>query len=204
VMAERRKNPRDDFVSFGIAAESNGRRFTDDELMGFCFNLFLGGLDTVSTNMGWQFRHLAEHPEHQALLRNDPQKIPLALEELLRAYAAVTTVRRCVKPVVIGGIQLMPGDMATLSTPLANHDPEAFVDPEVVRLDRNPRHITFGTGIHRCLGAPLARRELVIAMEEVLLALPQFSIKPGAEIRTTVGHIIQPQTLPLVWKIQGE
>jgi cytochrome P450 len=199
VIAERRRNPGDDFVSYGIRVEAAGRKLREDEILGFCFNLFIGGLDTVSTNMGWQFRHLAENPEHQARLRADPSMIPTAIEELLRAYAAVTTNRRVVKPVTVGGVHLVPGDMVAMPTPLANNDSEAFPNPQEVRLDRNPRHISFGTGVHRCLGAPLARRELSIAMDELLKTLPEFRIKPGAQINTTVGAIIQLQTLPLVW-----
>jgi cytochrome P450 len=199
VIAARRKNPGDDLVSYGIQVEAAGRKMTEDELLGFCFNLFIGGLDTVSTNMGWQFRHLAENPQHQQQLRADPALIPMATEELLRAYAAVTTNRRVIKPVTLGGVQLVPGDMVAMPTPLANNDAEMFPDPQEVRLDRNPRHISFGTGIHRCLGAPLARRELLIATEEMLKTLPEFHLEPGAEIKTTVGAIIQLQTLPLVW-----
>jgi len=200
MMVERRKNPGDDMISYGISTEIDGRKLTEDELLGFCFNLFVGGLDTVSTNMGWQARHLAEHPEHQAYLRAHPEQVPDAVEELLRAYAAVTTTRRCIKPVVINGVQLMPGDHIALSTPLGSNDPAKFSDPTTVKLDRKPRHVTFGSGIHRCVGAPLARRELIIAIQELLKALPEFRIKPGAEVQSMIGSVLQLQSLPLVWK----
>ena len=197
----RRNNPSNDLVTYIVNSEVEGRKLNDNELIGFCFNLFIGGLDTVSTHMGLQFRHLAEHPDHQRKLRERPELIPAALEELMRAYGAVTTFRTCVKPVVIGGVQIMPGDKVALVTSLSGRDPEAFPDPGEVRLDRNPRHTTFATGPHRCIGAPLARRELIIAMEEFLKAIPEFRIKPGAEIRTSIGPIIQPLALPLVWKL---
>jgi cytochrome P450 len=200
VIEERRRNPTDDFISYGIAAQIDGRSLTQDELFGFCFNLYVGGLDTVSTNMGLHFRHLAENPEHQELLRANPAMIPGAIEELLRAYAAVTTFRTCTKPKLINGVQVMPRDKVAMATFLANTDPEAFDHPSEVRLDRNPRHITFGTGIHRCVGAPLARREMVIAMEEFLRAVPTFVIKPGATIKTALAAMIQPVELPLSWK----
>jgi len=201
VIAERRANPGDDFISYGIKAEIQGRKLTEDELFGFCFNMFIGGLDTVSTNMGLHFRHLAEHPEHQAILRATPAKIPGAIEELLRAYAAVTTFRTVIKPVVVNGVQLLPGDKVAMATTLANRDPEAFERPNEVLLDRNPRHITFATGPHRCVGAPLARRELVIAMEEMLASIPTFCVKPGLTIRTGIGMMIEPETVPLVWNV---
>lgn len=198
---ERRKNPRDDLITFGINAEIDGRKLTDDELFGFCFNLFIGGMDTVSTNTSWQFRHLAENPADQAKLRANPELIPAATEEMFRAYAAVTTARTCIKPVVINGVQIMPGDRILMVTTLANSDPAEFENPNEVRLDRNPRHMTFGTGIHRCVGAPLARREVIIAIEEFLKAIPEFRIAPDAKIVTQLGGVIQSETLPLVWNV---
>jgi cytochrome P450 len=200
VIEERRRNPKDDFISYGIAAKIDGRHLTQDELFGFCFNLYVGGLDTVSTNMGLHFRHLAENPEHQALLRANPGMIPVAIEELLRAYAAVTTFRTCIKEVSVNGVQVLPGDKVAMATFLANTDPDAFDHPGEVRFDREPRHITFGTGIHRCVGAPLARREMVIAMEEFLKQIPTFTIKPGITIKTALAAMIQPMELPLSWQ----
>lgn len=199
VVEERRKEPKDDLISFALSAEIQGRKFTEDELWGFLFNLFIGGMDTVSTNTALQLRYLAEHPEQQAYLRANPDKIPYAVEELLRALSAVTTFRTCVKPVVVHGVQIMPGDKVAMSTPLANRDDDEFDNPNEIRFDRNPRHLGFGSGVHRCLGAPLARRELIIAMEEFLKAIPDFRIAPNAKIVTYLGGTIQPASLPIVW-----
>ncbi|MDB6063608.1 MAG: cytochrome [Verrucomicrobiaceae bacterium] len=195
----RRNNLTDDLISYGLKAEIDGRKLTDDEMMGFCFNLFVGGMDTVSTTVSLQFRHLAEHPEHQAILRDDPSKIPMAVEELLRAYSPSTTARTCIKAVKVAGVQIMPGDKVLMATTLVNRDPEAFDAPNEVRLDRNPRHIAFGFGVHRCVGAPLARREVIIALEEFLSAIPPFRIAADAHIQTYLGGVIQPVSLPLVW-----
>lgn len=199
LIEERRKNPVDDLVSFGVTAQLDGRGLTDDELIGFCFNLYIGGLDTVSTNISWQVRHLAENPEHQRQLRENHALIPNALEELYRRYAAVTTFRTCTKQTQLRGMTIMPGDKIALPTTLANTDPAAWEKPFEVDFNRNPRHLTFASGIHRCLGAPLARRESAIALEELLTALPQFRIKEGAELVTALGPILQPINLPLVW-----
>jgi cytochrome P450 len=199
VLEERRQEPKDDLVTFALNAEVAGRKLTDDELWGFMFNLFIGGMDTVSTNTSLQLRYLAEHPEQQSYLRAHPDKIPLAVEEMLRALAAVTTFRTCVKPVRVHGVQIMPGDKVAISTALANRDDDEFENPNEVRFDRNPRHLSFGSGIHRCLGAPLARRELIIALEEFLKAIPEFRIAPSAKILTYLGGTIQPATLPIVW-----
>jgi len=202
VIEARRKNPGNDLISYGLTTQLHGRRFDEDELLGFCFNLFIGGLDTVTTNMGWQARHLGEHLDHQATLRANPTQIPAAVEELLRRYAAVTPNRRCIKEVTVGDVRLMPGDIIALPTPLANNDASVFESPLEVRLDRNPRHLAFATGIHRCVGAPLARRELIIALQEMLSRLPEFRIKPGVEIVSHIGPIIQVDSLPLVWDVR--
>ena len=197
---KRRANPTEDFISHGLRARVDGRAFTDDELMGFCFNLFVGGLDTVSTNIGHQFRHLAERPDHQALLRREPERIGEAVEELLRAYASSVTPRRCVRRFEIGGVTMMPGDAVLMATFLGNRDPEAFADPGEVILDRKPRHVGFGFGVHMCIGMHLAKRELRIAIEEFLAAIPEFRITPGARIESYLGGMVTPIALPLSWR----
>jgi cytochrome P450 len=198
-MEERRRKPTDDFISFAVHAEVEGRPLSHDELVGLTFGLYIGGLDTVSTYMGLHFRHLAEHQEHQAELRAHPERIPLATEELLRAYAAVTTFRTCVKETEVAGVRVMPGDKVAMSTTLACRDESKYDSPSEVRLDRGPQHETFAFGPHRCVGMHLARRELQAGLEEFLKAIPQFRIKPDTEIVSELGAMIQPKTLPLVW-----
>jgi cytochrome P450 len=167
--------------------------------MGFCFNLFIGGLDTVSTNMAWQFHHLAERHDHQATLRANPGMIPHAIDEMMRYYAAVATSRECIKETKLGDVTVKPGDKILLATFLGGHDPAAFKDPEQVILDRGPRHVSFGYGPHLCIGMHLARREMRIALEEFLSLIPEFSLAPDADIAYYLAAIIQPIQLPLVW-----
>ncbi len=198
---DRRHNPRQDLLTLVVQGEIDGRKLTEDELKGFCFNLFIGGLDTVSTNMSNQFRHLAENPEHQDYLRANPDKITDAIEEMMRAYAAVTTLRFCKEDIEIGGVQMKPGDLVLLPTFLAANDPEIFPNPELVDFDRKPRHVSFGYGPHLCIGVHLARREMRIALEEALKILPKFRIKPGAQIESYSSGIIGPVALPLVWDV---
>lgn len=198
---DRRKNPRDDLISLAVQSEIDGRKLTDDELKGVCFNLFVGGLDTVSTNMSNHFRHLAEFPEDQEFLRKNPDRISDAIDEMMRAYAAVTTIRLCKQDTEIGGVRIKQFDMVMMPTHLAANDPEAFANPEVVDFARKPRHVSFGYGPHLCIGMHLARREMKIAMEEALAILPSFTIKPGAQIDSFCSGIIGPLTLPLVWDV---
>ena len=195
---KRRDDPRDDLISFALSSNIEGRPLTQDELLGFGFNLFIGGLDTVSTNMGLHFRHLATHLSDQAYLRANPSEIPHAIDELMRAYGAVTTFRTCIKETKIHGVTIMPGDKVAMSTTLAGRDPAEFDHPAEVRFDRRPRHIGFGFGIHTCVGMHLARREMRIAMEEFLARIPEFRIAPGHRMRCHLG-MIQPVELPLVW-----
>jgi cytochrome P450 len=150
--------------------------------------------------MGMQFLHLAERPDHQAMLRANPEMIPDAIEEMMRAYATVATSRECIKEDRIGDITVKPGDKVHMATFLAGRDPEAYPNPDEVILDRKRRHVSFGYGLHLCLGMHLARRELRIAIEEVLAGLPEFSLKPGAEVNYYLAATIQPVELPLVWK----
>lgn len=197
---DRRKNPRDDLISFGLQAQSSGHKLTENELLGFCFNLFIGGLDTVSTNIAWQFHHLADNPEHQAMLRANPAMIPDAIDEMMRMYASVATSRECVKETRIGDVTVKPGDKVLMSTYLGGHDPVAYADPEKVILDRNARHVSFGYGPHLCVGMHLARREMRIALEEFLALVPEFSHAPNSDITYYFAAIIQPVTMPLVWQ----
>ena len=195
---DRRRNPRDDIISYAVQVDVDGRKLNEDELVGFAFNLFIGGLDTVSTNMGLQFLHLAQNHEHQTYLRANPDKIPAAIDEFMRAYAPVTTFRTCTKETKFKGVKMMPGDKVAMCTTLAGRDPEEYSHPNEVRLDRNARHLSFGYGPHLCVGMHLARREMRIAIEELLRLIPEFSVKPGHIIRRHLG-MIQPVELPLVW-----
>ncbi|MFA7555785.1 MAG: cytochrome P450 [Spongiibacteraceae bacterium] len=195
----REKNPTDDLISNALNMEAEGRKWTKTEVFGHCFNLFIGGLDTVTANLGHQFHHLATHPEDQQYLRDNPEKIGIAVLELMRAYAAVTTMRICAKDTQLHGITIKAGDRVAMSTSLGSNDPEVFDSPEEVRLDRRPQHISLGHGIHRCLGQHLARREINVAIKEVLTRLPEFRLKPGFKTPYLMSNVMHVSELPLVW-----
>ena len=196
---KRRGGAGDDLISSTLRMQVDGRPWTDEEVFGHCFNLFLGGLDTVSANVGLHFYHFATHPEDQRALREDPSKLEIGLSELLRAYAAVTTLRICAKEINIHGVTIKPGDRVAMPTPLGSNDPEAFEAPTEVRLDRRPAHLTFGYGPHRCLGSHLARRELQIAITEMFRVIPEFKLKLDFDVPFFLSNIIHVDELPLVW-----
>src|SRR3546814_18319275 len=87
-----------------------------------------------------------------------------------------------------------------MSTPLAGRDPEAYDNPQEVRLDRKPSHVTLGHSIHRCLGQHLARRELQTAIEEFVKAIPQFRVQEGYKVPFFLGNVIHVPELPLTWR----
>ena len=134
-------------------------------------------------------------------MRREPDRIGEAVEEMLRAYASSVTPRRCTRQIEIGGVTMMPGDSVLMATFLANRDPEEFPDPGEVILDRKPRHVAFGFGPHMCIGMHLAKRELRIAIEEFLAAIPEFRITPGAVVESWLGGMVTPIALPLTWSV---
>jgi cytochrome P450 len=198
-IAAHRAAPRNDIIGFLLRARAGGKDLSDDDLLGLCFNLFIGGLDTVTTHMGFFFRHLAENPQHQAELREHPDRMGDAVDELMRAYACSTNQKLCIKDIEVGGIQIRAGECAAVSGPLAGRDRAEYPDADLIRFDRRPRTISFGYGPHLCIGIHLAKRELRIAMETVLEMLPEFSVAPGVAIISRLGAIPQPTELPLVW-----
>jgi cytochrome P450 len=199
VIAERKLAPGDDLISHAIKSEIDGRKLSDDELLGYAFNFYIGGLDTVTANIGNFVRHLAINVEDQRELRNNPEKIRPAIEEFLRAYGAVTTYRICVKETTIGGVTIKPGDKVAMCTTLAGRDGSHYDNPHQVKIDRNPRHVSFASGPHNCLGVHLARRELRIALEELLATIPEFRLQPGVAIKSQLGGVMQARNLPLIW-----
>jgi cytochrome P450 len=198
---DRRLHPREDLIGDGIVAEVRGRRMTQDELIGYCFNIYLGGLDTVASHLGHFLRYLAENPEQQALLRARPELIPNAVDELMRALSCVTVGRNCVKEREICGVTVKPGDRVAISMMLAGRDPEEYPNPREVDFSRKPRSISFGHGPHICLGIHLAKRELRVALEEFLKVVPPFRIPDGSVLQTDCAVVVQLRSLPLEWDV---
>ena len=144
--------------------------------------------------------HLAQYPEHQAFLRAHPDRIPDAVEELLRAYSIVTMRRTVTRDVQIGEALMKKGDFVMIATPSANLDAEVFPNPGEIDFDReDKRHMAFSLGPHRCAGAHLARRELAIAIEMWLTRVPPFSIKDEDKIVMRAAGVYGLDELNLQW-----
>ena len=200
VIAEKRANPRDDLISHIATGEISGERLTYDEVMGTCVMLFMGGLDTVTSQLGFIFRWLGEHPEAQAALRADPETIAAAVEEMLRLFPIIVTGRIAAKDVEIDGAVIRKGESVACPMAAVSRDPAEFADPEEVDIARPVnRHSAFGLGPHRCLGSHLARRELNVAVEQWLKLLPPFRVKPGVELTAQGAGVVALTSLPLVF-----
>lgn len=199
---ERRREPVDDLISLAVTAQVDGESLNPNEVLGLCTLLFNAGLDTVGSSLGLHFKHLAEHPEDQQLLRDNPELIPNAVDEMFRAYGVVNSTRIARRDVEIAGAQIRKGDRITCSAFLSGRDPDEYPNPDHVDFRRQGagRHMGFGTGIHLCIGAPLARREIIIAIQEMLARIPPFRIAPGAKITTHGGGTVGVNSLPLVWR----
>ncbi len=200
VIDERRGAATDDVITYVANLQIDGRPVTDDEALGIAILLYAAGLDTVASMLGFMFKHLAEHPADQQMLRDDPALIPNAIEELMRAYPIVVSGRKVTRDVEFHGVQMKAGDLVTLATMLAGRDAAEFENPDKVDLRREKvSHITFAAGPHRCVGSHLARRELRIALEAWLKRVPPFRVKAG---ETPVTHgigVFGVYHLPLVW-----
>lgn len=171
---------------------------TDETVLGMAFLMLIAGIDTTWSALGSALWHLANHQDDRGLLVQSPELIPQAVEELLRVYAPVTIGRVVRRETVVAGRTLTAGDRVVLPWAAANRDPAVHEHPDEVCIGADRvRHMAFGVGIHRCLGAGLAQMELRVALEEWLAAIPEFSPAEG-EVTWSAGNTRGPITLPLI------
>jgi cytochrome P450 len=198
--ALRRREPVDDFMTFVVQAKVEGQPLTGEEVRGVGVLLFIAGLDTVAAAIGFDLAYLARNPGDQELLRREPDRIVLAAEELLRAYPTVQMIRVATKDIDFEGAPIRKGDYVSCATMIANRDPAEFECPNTIDLGREDnRHTAFAYGPHRCLGSHLARREIVIGLEEWLARIPSFRIKQGTAPIAYGGHVFGIENLILDW-----
>jgi len=197
---ERKVHPGDDLLSSLLQVEVDGQPLEDSIVLGVAAITLIAGVDTTWSAIGSSLWHLATHPEDAKLLASDPEAMPLAVEELLRAYSPVTMARVVTSDVEFEGCPMHAGDKVLMNFPAANRDPAAFERPDEVILDRaHNRHVAFGSGIHRCAGSNLARMELRVAIEEWLRRIPEFRVEEGAEVTWAGGQVRGPRSVPVVF-----
>jgi cytochrome P450 len=196
----RRSTPGDDLLSELLQTEVEGAPLEDSLILGMAALVLIAGVDTTWSAIGSSLWHLSTHPEDLARLVADPELMPTAVEEFLRAYSPVTMARVVTQDVEYGGCPMKEGDKVLMNFPAANRDPEAFERPEVVDLARaQNRHVAFGSGIHRCAGSNLARMELQVALEEWIGRIPEFALDESTDMTWAGGQVRGPRVLPVVF-----
>ena len=182
LLPERRRHPRSDLLSLLIAAEEQGDKLSEDELLATCVLIFIAGHETTVNLIGNGLLALLQHPDQLEKLREDSSLLPGAVEELLRYDSPVQRTARVTKAAVQLGGKTIPGHaLVVAAIGAANRDPERFVEPDRLDITRRDKdHIAFGFGIHFCLGAPLARIEAQIALGTLLRRMPRLAL--GSEV----------------------
>lgn len=177
LVTRARRDPGDDIL--GMLVREHGAEVTDDELVGMAGLLLLAGHETTSNMLGLGTLALLRHPDQLAAVRDDPNAVGPAVEELLRWLSIVQTSipRITTADVEISGVRIPAGELVFASLPSGNRDPEFTTAPDVLDISRGaPGHLAFGHGVHHCLGAPLARMEMRIAWPALLRRFPNLAL----------------------------
>jgi cytochrome P450 family 142 subfamily A polypeptide 1 len=174
VVADRRARPREDLMSVLVRAEIEGERLGEEDLIQEGLLILVGGNETTRHVITGGCEALIRHPDQRRLLRDDPARIPRAVEEMLRWVTPIQNMNRtATRDVELRGRTIRAGDKLLLLYPSANRDESVFTDPFRFDVGRDPNpHLAFGFGAHFCLGASLARLELRVLFEELLAGLP--------------------------------
>ena len=199
LLEQRRRQPGDDLVSMLVHAEVEGERLTDEEIYSFLRLLFPAGADTTYLGLGNLLYALLLHPDAMAGVRAVPDDRRWAMEEALRWESPVALLPRiCTADTQLGGETIPAMTPILLGISPANRDPEVFADPDRFDLDRRPQgHLTFGFGVHFCLGAHLARTEIAVSLDVLLDRLPNLRLTDEPRI---IGAILRgPQSLPVTF-----
>ena len=190
LVAERRAEPRDDLISALLAVGADGGEpLSDDEILGFCYLLLVGGNDTTTNLIGNGMRLLADHPDQRRTLVDHPEGLPDAIEEMLRREPPTqVSARQTTGDVEVHGSTIPANTRVLLMWGAANLDEREFDEPERFDVARRPgRHLSLGYGAHFCMGAALARLEARVAFSELLAAMPDFDI------------VSEPERVPSAW-----
>lgn len=191
LIADHHATPRDDFIGSLLESEIDGERLTDDQVRAFCQLLLIAGHETTASAMGQTVMYLAEHPTAFGALQANPEQIPSAIEELLRLNSPIQlSARNATENVTLHGTTILAGESVAMGFGAANRDERKFSSPGECDFERTPnKHLAFGVGPHLCLGAPVARLELNVLVEQL--------VQRVATISTVQGQ-------PHAWKPRGD
>jgi cytochrome P450 family 142 subfamily A polypeptide 1 len=193
IIADRRKNPQDDLVSLLVTGEVDGERLDDMEILQESLLILIGGDETTRHVMTGGLEQLIRNPDQKQKLMDDPTKIEVAVEEMLRFVSPIVNMNRTLtRDTELHGEKLREGDRVLLLYAAGNRDERTFENPDHFDIERWPnRHVAFGGyGVHHCLGASLARLELKILFEEVLTRMPDIRFSSEAPLKRRPNNFI--------------
>jgi cytochrome P450 len=201
---EKERNPGDDIASTVVQSrDQDGNPYPWIDTLNCGFLLFVAGLDTVTNTMAYVWRYLATSPDARQKFRDrldDPAAFMLAIEELMRINAVSNIYRRATQDFEFKGVQFRQNDRVVLPNTVANRDGSVFKEPQTIDLDRKVNnHVTFGVGPHRCVGSHLAKREIMISLQEWLRQIPEFGLDPDHDAAIFGGPVMGFETLKLRW-----
>ncbi len=203
LIEQRRDVPRDDLLTELIAAEEEGDRLTSDELEMMVEAVIVGGTDTTRNQLGLALALFAEHPDQWNILRERPDLAPRAVEEVMRYHGAVGgTVRFASEDIEYNGVLFPKGTIMSTSMGTGNFDKSVFPDPDRFDITREPvgqPQLSFGAGIHYCLGASLARAELQEAFVTMSQRMPNLALAGEVEYKPSGVGIFGPARLPVTF-----
>ena len=193
------ENPRDDLTSYLLNVEIfEGQKLSVEHVFGTMLLILIAGIDTTWSAITSSIWHLATHPADLARLVNEPELMPVAIEEFLRFYAPVTMARLVKEDFDFNGCPMKKDDWLLLGFPAANRDPEVFDRADEFIIDRaENRHLAFGLGIHRCAGSNLARLELRVAIETFIKRFPTFTLDDPSVVTWSQGQVRGARNLPI-------
>lgn len=203
LIAQRRHQPGEDLLTSLIAAEESGDRLSTDELVIMVEAVIVGGTDTTRNQLGLALALFAEHPDQWSLLAERPDLAPRAVEEVMRFSGAVRGTGRLASEDIVYRDVLFPrGTLLATSMAVANRDTSVFPEPDRFDIEREPvgqPQLTFGSGIHYCLGASLARAELQEALPLLAQRLPGLRVTGPVTYKSALAGIYGPTSLPIAF-----
>lgn len=201
IVQERVGRDNDDLITNIVNGEVDGQTLSKLDSIEMAAQALIAGVDTVVNLLAFIMQHLAQNPEHQRYLVDNPDRTRQSAEELIRRFAVVTVAREVRHDMDYEGVQLKQGDIMVIPTPLHGLDEKINPDPMEVRFDRDRsnQHSTFGNGPHSCPGMHLGRAELRITLEEWSARIPEFELAPDTAVTFSGGIVACVDSLPLVW-----
>ncbi|MBL8628172.1 MAG: cytochrome P450 [Rhodospirillaceae bacterium] len=199
LLGERRREPRDDLMTLVATATIDGQPLDPATLKGFFSNMLAAGNETTRSSLAGAIMALSHNKDQRDLLAQSPELIPNAVNELLRFFSPVIQMMRtATEDVEVGGQTIIAGERVVMLYGAGNHDPAIFADPHVLDVTRSNafKHLTFGVGIHHCVGSRLAMMQLRIILEELIRRFPKFEVVGEAKYVKT-NFVASMKSLPV-------